>query len=387
MTSWFTQVLARLLARLARALPPGRRDWAEAVLAEAGEAPAGSAQLAWLGGGLWMVAREVAMARVIRVLAFAAGAAGLAWVAWPGAASNSATPLNRVSVSILLVLLAILPWVVRRYIGSARSGWLPRAARVAGYAAVLVLIAAKAAKDRDGSKLGSFFVIIPAFWAAEIVLLLVIGCYAAGLLILTSERVRAERASLLLAVGVGSVMAIGLYALDPLGRASWWWWVAALPAPWAIGFAVARFSARAARPRAVNPATQGWLAATCATATAALLLAVLTSVTIALFPHRVPLEYPGPPPNGGCETCDPNSVVIPPGLRHEYWVELSVGQAGSAVYAALFLAPLLGTAFGAAGAVAASQTRGSRGQNGGSDPRDPVPSAPPWPLSAGSATP
>jgi hypothetical protein len=144
--------------------------------------------------------------------------------------------------------------------------------------------------------------------------------------------------------------------------------VAALPVPWVIGFAVARLSARDGRPGAVNPATKGFLAATCATATASLLLAVLTSVTIALFPHHVPLQYPAPPPNGGCETCDSNGVVIPPGLRHEYWVEISVGQAGTATYGALLLAPLLGAAFGAGGAVVASQPRGSRGKITGSNP-------------------
>src|SRR5439155_10792675 len=53
-------------------------------------------------------------------------------------------------------------------------------------------------------------------------------------------------------------------------------------------------------------------------------------------PHQVPLE--GTPAagggpgagyiaGGGCETCDPVNTVIPPSLRHEYWVELSVGQA------------------------------------------------------------
>jgi len=50
--------------------------------------------VAWLGGGLWLVAREAVMGRVMRVLAFAAGAAGLVWAGWPGASSNSATPLN-----------------------------------------------------------------------------------------------------------------------------------------------------------------------------------------------------------------------------------------------------------------------------------------------------
>ncbi len=92
----FTRVLAALLGRSAGLLPAGRRDWAEAVL---GEVPAGTRRMAWLGGGLWLVAREVLMVRVMRVLAFAAGAVGLVWIGWPGASSNSATPLNRVYVT------------------------------------------------------------------------------------------------------------------------------------------------------------------------------------------------------------------------------------------------------------------------------------------------
>ena len=112
-----TRMLAGLLGRSAGLLPAARREWAEAVLAEAGEVPAGSARVAWLGGGVWMVAREVVLGTVIRALAFAAGAVGLAWVGWPGASSNSATLLNRVYVTGTVVLLAVLPWVVRRYFG------------------------------------------------------------------------------------------------------------------------------------------------------------------------------------------------------------------------------------------------------------------------------
>ena len=52
--------------------------------------------------------------------------------------------------------------------------------------------------------------------------------------------------------------------------------------------------------RGPGPVPQGALAASCATAAAALLLAVLTSVTIALFPHHVPLLSPTGPAVGPC---------------------------------------------------------------------------------------
>ena len=362
----FTRVLAGLLGRSAGLLPAARRDWAEAVLAEAGEIPAWTSRVAWLGGGLWLVAREVLM-RVLRVLAFAAGAAGVVSVAWPGSSSDSAVPLNRVYVVVTVVVLAVLPAVVRRYFGPVRGGWAPRAARVGGYALVLALIAGKAVKDRDGSKLGAYFAVVPGIWVMEILLLLVIAAYVAGLLILTSQRMRLTRWILPIGTGFGAATAGVLYALaplgvnvDPSGPSVKWWGLAALALPVATGFLAARLSTRDTRPAALGPTGQGCLAASCAMATAALLLAVLTSATIALFPHHVPLQVPGPPSGGGCETCDPNQVVIPPGLRHEYWVELSVGQAGMAPLAALMITPFFGAWLGVLGAGLARKSPGSR---------------------------
>ena len=386
----FTRMLAGLLGRSAGLLPAARRDWAEAVLAEAGEVRAGAGRVAWLGGGLWLVAREVVMGKVIRVLAFAVAAAGMVWIGWPGASSNSATSLNRVYVVGTVVLLAVLPWVVRRYFGPVRSGWAPRAARVGGYAMVLALIAAKTVKDRLGSKLGAYFPVIPPVWALQIVLLLVIAAYVAGLLILTSRRrVRLARWILPIGIGFGAVTAGVLYALAPLGVAVdpngpslKWWGLAALALPLATGFLAARLSARDTRPAPLGPVQQGSLAASCAMATAALLLAVLTSVTIALFPHHVPLQTPPPPPGGGCETCDPNSVVIPPGLRHEYWVELSVGQAGETPLAVLLIGPFLGAWLGVLGGGLA---RRSPGISRGSGPHALSPPQPPGRLMASDA--
>jgi hypothetical protein len=364
-----------------------------------GEVPAGSARVAWLCGGLWLVAREVAtVRRVIRVLAFATRAVGLVWIGWPGASSNSATPLNRVYVTGTVVALAVLPWAVRRHFGPVRGGWAPRAARVGGYAMVLALIAAKAVKDRYGSKLGAYFVIVPEFWVLEILLLLVIVGYVAGLFILTSERIRLTRWGLPVGIGFGAVTAGMLYVLapfgvgvDPDGPSLKWWGVAALALPVATGLLVGRLAARDTRPAVLTPeqgALQGCLAASCATATAALLVAVLTSVTIALFPHRVPLE--GTPAagggpgagyiaGGGCETCDPVNTVIPPGLRHEYWVEISVGQAGMAPLAFLLFAPFVGAGLGAFAGGFASRSRGTRGRAGGG-PHAPSPPAPSQPL-------
>ncbi len=341
------KMLAGLLGRSAGLLPPARRDWAEAVLAETGEIPAGLARVAWLGGGLWLVTREVLM-RVIRVLAFAAGAAGVVWAGWPGISSNSAVPLNRMYVVVTVVALAVLPAVVRRYFGPARSGWRPGAARVGGYAMVLALIAAKTVKDRLGSKLGFYFAIAPGEWVLQVVLLLLVLAYVAGLLILTSQRsVRLARGILPAVTGLGAVTGGVVYALNPFGvpgsdnsASGNWWWLAAL-LPLATGYLVARLSARDTRPAALGPVQQSALAAACATTTAALLLAVLTSVTIALLPHHVPGQADASN-SGVCQTCDPDRTVIPPGLRPEYQAEISVGQAGTLPLASLLVAPFFG---------------------------------------------
>jgi len=47
----------------ARLVPAGRRDWAEAIWAEAYEVPSGLRRLAWLAGGVQVIAREALTAR------------------------------------------------------------------------------------------------------------------------------------------------------------------------------------------------------------------------------------------------------------------------------------------------------------------------------------
>ena len=138
-------------------------------------------------------------------------------IGWPGAASDTATPLNRMWVVGTLVLLAGLPLLVRRYAGPIRSGWAPWATRAGGYAVVLALIAAKNTKDRLGSQLGGYFPIIAPVWGLQLVLLLVMAGYVAGLLIATSRRVQVTRRVLPVAVGIGTLTAAALYPLAPFG--------------------------------------------------------------------------------------------------------------------------------------------------------------------------
>jgi hypothetical protein len=359
-----TRMLAGLVRGLAGLLGEHRRDWAHALLAETDHLPAPSARLAWLGGGLLLVAREVLMNRIIRALAFAAGAAGLVWIGWPGASTDSATPVNRMYVVGTLVLLAGLPPLVRRYFGPARPGWAPLVTRVGGYAVLLALIAATAAQQRVGSRLGQYFPVIGPAWAMDVGFLLIIAGYVAGLLILTGRRVRLTRRILPLALGIGALTAGVLYPLAPFGIGAAaeaashslhggpvvvadylllaCFVLAALAVPVAVHAVATRLADRDTRPGLLTPARQALLATGCAMAAAAILVALFTSITIALLPHRVPQQFG----DGICPTCDPSTVVIPANLRHEYYFEESVGGAGDGGSALWFL-PLVGVALGA----------------------------------------
>lgn len=363
--------LARMLAGLVRVLAgllgEHRRDWVHALLAETDDLPAPSARLAWLCGGLWLVAREVLMNRIIQALAFAAGAVALVWIGWPGAPGNSATPVNRMYVVGTLILLAGLPLVVRRYVGPVRPGWAPWLVRAGGYAVVLALTAATAVQQRIGSQLGGYFPVILPVWAMDVGFLLIIAGYVAGLLILTSRRVRLTRRVLPTALGIGALTAGVLYALAPFGindtaetaahslhggpavPAGYLvlacFALAALTVPVAVHAVATRLADRDTRPGILTPARQALLATTGALATAAMLVALFTTVTIALLPHHLtgPQQPAG---DGSCPTCEPSSVIIPKNLRHEYSFEDSVNGAGDGTIA-LLIVPLTGAALGA----------------------------------------
>jgi len=136
-------VLAGLLRCTARLLPPGRRQWAEAVGAEASEVAPGWLRLRWLAGGLWLVAREAMMMRkVVYWLGAGAVAAGAAWVVWlswrTSPADDPQTVTDRVRVLVVGAALVVLPWVGRRrgWFGPVGSSITARLVRVTGCAAV-----------------------------------------------------------------------------------------------------------------------------------------------------------------------------------------------------------------------------------------------------------
>jgi len=245
----------------ARLLPTGRREWAEAVWAEAYEVPAGWPRLAWRAGGMWLIVREAqVMRRIGTLLLFAAATGAAAWSAWPGHGGHAA--VARADVIATVLLLAGLPLLARRLLGppdNRTARWL----RVGCYAAILALMPAKAvielflgAVPRGGINLNTFerfqcpwpFTSVAAAvsnchqvpgtsaggpsWAGEVPVLLLTACFLAAVLALTARRAPVEPATLAIGAWAGLILGAVMYAWDPLGTN-----VKYPDRPWLHGFA------------------------------------------------------------------------------------------------------------------------------------------------------
>jgi hypothetical protein len=285
----------------------------EALWAEAGQAPAGLARLAWRAGGLRLIAREALPARrAARALVFVAAAAWVAHAAWPGPAGNPATALNRLNVVTLLPVLAGLPLLVRWLFGPAAPGPMARVLRFGAYAAVLVLTLAKASVEqvRDNPAIAPHLnsdASVPVkdgmiyAWLVESVFLLVVAVYVAAILAATARRPRVAPATLAVGTVAGIVLGAVMYAVDPIGltgHATDTWlhgfpvgllvllaWVLLFGGPVLAGAAAARCyrgpgsPEQVQRPKIGQAAVAGFLAA----AVGALVVTVLGTVTIALM--------------------------------------------------------------------------------------------------------
>ena len=116
--SWPSRIATVAGRGAVRLVPAARRDWAEAVWAEAHEVPAGWPRLAWRAGGLGLIAKEGQMARTIGSwLLFAVAAGAAAWGAWPGPPVSHAAAVQG-GILITLALLVGLPLLSRSVLGS-----------------------------------------------------------------------------------------------------------------------------------------------------------------------------------------------------------------------------------------------------------------------------
>ena len=140
-----TGMLAALLRAAERLLPSGRRQWAEAVRAEAAQVPKGWPQLRWLAGGLWLVAKEAYVVRKlmywIGVAAVAAVAAWTIWLSWRSVRApyfDPQTVTDRVRILAGGAAIVVLPWVGRSrgWFGPVGNSIVARLVRVAGCAAM-----------------------------------------------------------------------------------------------------------------------------------------------------------------------------------------------------------------------------------------------------------
>jgi len=253
----------------ARLLPAERREWAEALWAEAHQVPPGLPRLAWRAGGLRLIAREATMARrLASALLFAGAAALAARAAWPGPPASATTTAARVDVIIIVLLLAVLPLLVHRLRGSATGSRLARFLRTGSYAAILALTAAKASVERFAGypapahrpQPPASWLVRPAgtrapgggfagwvlaaqeglfrptgghvpsgaapgpppavhYWTGEILFVLVIACYVAVILAVTARRSSVAPATLAIGTGAGVGLGVVMYAVAPLGLA------------------------------------------------------------------------------------------------------------------------------------------------------------------------
>jgi hypothetical protein len=217
-----TRLLAGLLGTTARVLPPARRQWAEAIQAEAGQIPAGWRQLHWLAGGVWLVAREANMARkIVYWLGLGVVAVAAAWAIWlswrtvPTADPESVT--DRVRILVGASALLVLPWAGRRsgLFGPAGSGITPRLVRVAGCAAICGLGVSIVRVDRNagaGGVLGSGAI----SWPREIAGLAVLGAIAAMPPVIRTLRPRADAGAVWRPTALAAAVAFAVMPLQML---------------------------------------------------------------------------------------------------------------------------------------------------------------------------
>ena len=360
------RAMAALLRRSMQVVPAERREWVEAVWSEAAEVRSGWRQLSWLAGGLRMTVSEAALARRLRYpLAFAAASAGTAWSAWYGPPGNAATTINRVDVITMVVVLAALPWIVGRTLGTASRGRLARLVRTGGYAAILALVLVRTATrrvaDAPPNNLGG----AASAWTGEIFYLAVMTGYVALILVVTARRSPVDRATVAAGVATGTALGVMAYALGPLGfplrfngpgpaslydAAMVLGCYLAVSVPLAAGLAAGRRDSRSDPGGSGGSGVrQGSLAGLIIGAAAALVVAVLSTATIALLPYETWLRQWA---SGHIGQWTPLAghwtPVLGPGTRQGYVAGNSAFAAGYLIV--LLLGPLLGCALAAWGA-------------------------------------
>ncbi len=217
-------MLAGLLRAATRLLPPGRREWAEAVRAEADQVPAGRLRLHWLAGGLWLVARKANIVRKIvywlglaAVAATGAWAISLSWRASP--ATDPQVVTDQIRVMAGAAALVALPWLGRRrgWFGPVGSSIMARLVRVAGCAAMCVLGVMLVRAD-SGAGLGPHGP-GPFSLYREITGLVLVGALLAAPLVIKASWPEADAFAVWSLPATASVVALGVLPVQILAIA------------------------------------------------------------------------------------------------------------------------------------------------------------------------
>ncbi|MGH3303073.1 MAG: hypothetical protein ACRDOK_15610 [Streptosporangiaceae bacterium] len=324
------------------------------------------------------------MPRTLRYwLALAAAVAALVVAGWPGPADDPATLISRVSVAGVAVMLAGLPWLVRRKFGPLARGWAPPLVRAVGCATVVVLLAVKAWAERFELAAAAHRPSLAGLWLGEVVFLGVIAAYAAGLLAVTACRSPARRTTLVIGGGAGTVIGVAVYGLRPLADklhianptlAVLYQVGKVLAVPLVLSAAIAASIAAARRasgcagglPLRDVRARQGLAAGACVGFAAAVVVSLLGIATIAILPHAA----------AGLQWTLPGRGA-PAGSVYHF--EVGMTEAGAGFLLVLLIFPVVGAGLGAWAGMFAGDT-GLRpdggGGGGGPDRPDPQPKRP-----------
>jgi|SRR5215469_6643078 len=332
---------------------------------------------------MWQTVGEALMPRKIGYwLTLGVVAACVVAAAWPGAPTDPATLMSRLSALAIVLLIAVVHWPVRRRYGPLGPSWTARIVRIAGFALVAALIPVKSTVERhEFAHLGRSA--LTGVWAGEVAFLLVIAAYVAGLLAITARRPPASPAATLIGTTAGVLLGLAVYVLRPLDNpvhlksalltsmveiAR----VAAIPAVFAAATSAVVMAARRTSRRERDGtlplthirARQGVATGLCVGVTCALLVSVLGIATIALAPHAassIQWTIPG--------------RDLPASSMYRFEVNVSHAAAGYLLILIIF--PFLGAGIGAWGGLFAAGNKGLRpGGGGGGGTRPPQPKPP-----------
>ncbi len=207
-----TRLLAWALRTTARCLPAERREWSEAVQAEAGQLPTGWSRADWLAGGLWLVIKEARMLRKIvywlgigAVATVAAWGIWLSWLNVPG--SDPEAGADRIRMLVGVAALLALPWAARKrgWFGPVDRRIAARLARLAGCAAMCGMGIALVQTDRSATPLGGVG-LGGVNWLRTIGGLVPLGALVAVPLAVKARRPSVEASTLWSITGVAGVI-------------------------------------------------------------------------------------------------------------------------------------------------------------------------------------